>query len=314
MPVTDQAPALIPAHDQLPLDRLVALVDSSVGADGIDDGALLRVTGHPPQVGRLGLGGDHPLELLLGFTAPASWRALGIHCRARAYDLGSPNDLATPRPIPPRGDDPLPVIVTILVDRAGAGSGLLRRGSLATRLPGVPDGVVGDACRRALGLPTPAAPPSTAELWLRLWLDRVVEAAVFADGGHRSISWRDVAALHPAVPARPGAAGIQPDVSSGDVHLDDPEALAETTHVLARAWPWSRLRREPDVVDTARPPLPRPVAAWMDDGMFARWVLADLADLTTLSTSAAALLPPTVVAAIGQTVVAAGLPGWPCPN
>jgi hypothetical protein len=304
----------IRAAERLPLAHLVTLVDATATPPDAGDGALLRVSGHPPQVGLLGLGGDHPLEMLLGFTAPAQWQAVGIHCRARAYDVGPPDDTTGPHATTAAGNDSQPVVVTVLVDRSGHARGLLRRGPLATRLAGVPEGAVGDACCRALGLPTPAPPPSTVELWLRIWLDRVVEVAAFAGETDRLPSWEAVAALHPAAPVRPGGVTPRPDLDVGDVGLADPEALAETTHMLARAWPWDRLRRDPDVVDTARPPLPRTVTSWMDDGMFARWVLADVPGLGALSRSATALLPPPVVSAIGHTIAAAGLAGWAHPN
>jgi hypothetical protein len=359
MLLPDPADPTVARHTPLPLDRLVDAVDATMGTepDVAEGGALLRVTGDPPQVAALPLAGDHPLDMLLGFTAPVHWRAVGLHCRAVAYELqdgGRPGGDPAPSlpratsggacrpapPGPPRTSDPdraEPVVVTVLVDRSGGGSGLLRRASLATRLPGAPEGSVGDACRRALGLPTPPPPPGTAQLWLRVWLDRVVETVSAAGatpgagaagdigrvgnvgavgevgaGGAVELgaphTWRGVAALHPAAPARPHAAvtALAPD-RSGDVAFGDPEALAETTHALASAWPWSRLRREPDVVDGVRPPLPREVTAWMDDGMFARWVLADLPSLGWLRTAVHRLLPPDVAAAVDATVRACGL-------
>lgn len=315
MLLSDPAHPSVPHCAPLPLDRLVTAVDTTLGGrpDVVEGGVLLRVTGHPPQVATIPLEGDHPLDMLLGFTAPVHWRAIGIHCRARAYDLPGPDRGEGGRAVPdgPDGPEPPhPVVVTVLVDRSGSGSGLLRRGPLSTRLPGAPEGSVGDACRRALGLATPAPPSSTAELWLRVWLDRVVEAAGSGDDRDELTTWDAVAALHPASPARPTPAAAQPPTLPAGVGLGDPEALAETTHVLAGAWPWSRLRHEPDVIDTARPPLPRQVAEWMDDGMFARWVLAELADLGLLCRTVRALLPPGVAAAVDDTVQACGLHGW----
>jgi hypothetical protein len=51
----------------------------------------------------------------------------------------------------------------------------------------------------------------------------------------------------------------------------------------------------------------------MDDGMFARWVLADMVDLPVLARSLDERLPGQLVTAIAETVVIAGLP-WSGPE
>jgi hypothetical protein len=81
---------------------------------------------------------------------------------------------------------------------------------------------------------------------------------------------------------------------------------------LAAGWPWQRLRDDPEVIDTARPPMSRHLAQWMDDGMFARWLLNDTADLGRLSTPLSRLLPGPVVAGIAETVTTLGF-AWPPP-
>jgi hypothetical protein len=387
----------------LPLQRLVDGIDAT--PDPALTAALLRITDPPLQVGRLLLEGAHPLDVLLGFTAPASWVGLGLRCQGHAYDLGHPPDPlpsasrdddppgptadlpATPATIercrpdpgvvrpgpgerpasaggsgpaegPPSGHDgrrgagplsaasgpavvtaggggptgpggrsdpgqggasrddlvePVPVVVTVLVDRAGRGAGALRRGTLVTRLDGPPEGVVGDACRRALGLPTRPPPPSTVDLWLRVWLDRLVEALVFADDTDRFGTWSAVAALHPAAPGQPTSVRANPRSTRAPAPTADAYMLADATLQLATTWPWSRLRHEPEVVDTGQPPLPRHLTDWMDDGMFARWVLADMVDLPVLARSLDERLPGRLVAAIAETVVIAGLP-WGGPE
>jgi hypothetical protein len=67
--------------------------------------------------------------------------------------------------------------------------------------------------------------------------------------------------------------------------------VAEATRALAERWPWPRLHSDPDVVDTAEPPLERRIALWMDDGMFARVALAELAPLGVAARSVRLLLP-----------------------
>ena len=316
-PVPDLRPA---AHvTGLPLEHLVDEVDSTHPPG--PHATVLRVTERPLQVGRLLLDdGGHPLDLLLGFRAPPTWAAIGLRCQGHAYDLvderspaADPPPAAPPAPDPPTPDQrvvPVPVVVTVLLDRTGHGAGALRRGEVVTRLDGPPEGVVGDACRRALGLPTRPPPPSTTDLWLRIWLDRLIEATVFADDAGRFTCWAAVAAEHPAAPGQPTSLRANARSTREPVLTDDPYLLADATLQLAALWPWSRLRLDPDIVDTAQPPLPRHLTDWMDDGMFARWVLSDLVALDTLASAVDDLLPPAISAAIAETVTTAGST-WP---
>jgi hypothetical protein len=323
----------------LPLERLVDEVDRTHPPE--PHASILRVTERPLQVGRLLLDdGGHPLDLLLGFTAPPGWAAIGLRCLGHAYDLvdepppaagpigpteapepaepitpTAPAEPAAPDPPggPPEPDQrvvPVPVVVTVLLDRTGHGAGTLRRGDAVTRLDGPPEGVVGDACRRALGLPTRPPPSSTVDLWLRIWLDRLIETTIFADDAGRLTSWSTVAAEHPAAPGQPTSPRANARSTRQPAITDDPYALADATLQLADLWPWSRLRHDPDLVDTAQAPLPRHLTEWMDDGMFARWVLSDLVALDTLASAIDDLLPPAVSAAIAETVTTAG-GKWP---
>jgi hypothetical protein len=310
-PVPDLGPAPTGA---LPLEHLVDEVDRTHPPG--PHPTVLRVTERPLQVGRLLLDdGGHPLDVLLGFTAPPTWAAIGLRCQGHAYDLV---DERSPDEPPPAGDlhapdqrvAPVAVVVTVLVDRTGQGAGALRRGDVVTRLDGPPEGVVGDACRRALGLPTRPPPPSTTDLWLRVWLDRIVETIVFADDADELTSWPAVAALHPAAPGQHTSLRANPRSTREPAITANPYLLADATLQLAAIWPWSRLRRDPEVADTAQPPLPRHLAEWMDDGMFARWVLSDLVALDTLASTVDDLLPPATSAAIAETVTTAG-GTWP---
>jgi hypothetical protein len=316
-PATDARPT---ATTALPLERLVDEIDRR--HDSTLHATVLRVTERPLQVGRLLLGdGSHPLDLLLGLTAPPGWAGIGLRCQGHAYDLAvdprassdqPPPDLRAPSgpPAPDERVEPIAVVVTVLLDRTGHGAGLLRRGAATTRLDGPPEGVVGDACRRALGLPTGPPPPSTTDLWLRIWLDRLVEAVVFADDGGRFTSWAAVAALHPAAPGQATSPRANTRSTRQPPLVDDPYLLADATLQMAALWPWSRLRLDPELVDTAQPPLPGHLAGWMDDGMFARWVLSDLVALDVLASTVEALLPPAIAAAVAETVTTAG-GSWP---
>ena len=100
-PVPDVGPAPTGA---LPLEHLVDEVDRTHPPG--PHPTVLRVTERPLQVGRLLLDdGGHPLDVLLGFTAPPTWAAIGLRCQGHAYDLV---DEGSPDEPPPAGDLPRP--------------------------------------------------------------------------------------------------------------------------------------------------------------------------------------------------------------
>jgi hypothetical protein len=281
--------------------------DPAGDPDGDDAGAratsaaLLRVTApdaHPPgELAWCPLDERHPLDLLMGFVAPPHWWALGVSCHGLAHrvDEGHVVRAATS----PR------VRITVLIDRAGGGAGLMRRGEQLIPLPGPPDGVVADACRRALRLPTAPPPVTTVGLWTRCWLDRLVDTATATSaGGLRSPgcpsavdTWRAAARLHPAssiAAARRPTSELAPD----------PDALVDATRVLADCWPWSRLRADPAMLEVPGPLPDARVIAWMDAGMWARWLLAAFPGLDDLLDAVGSLLPPHLVRAVRQVVEA----------
>jgi hypothetical protein len=291
----------------LPLQDLVAGIDAALA--GRQGAELLRVTGDPPEVARRPLD-HHPLDLLLGFTAPQDWLALGVHCHGRARRL-HPHQPASVDDSKPSAR-PAGVMLTMLIDRAGRGAGTLREGEVVTQLPGPPEGVVGDACRRALGLPTAPPPGSTVELWFSIWLDRLVDTIAILGHPERYHTWQAIASLHPAVGGPNHRAQCAPTIPRTPASLPSRGSitLADATRRLAEAWPWSRLRAEPEVVDTPAPPLAAEITRWMDDGMYARWVLSEMPAMDDLSSAVDALLPASLCAAVAQTVVAAGA-SWP---
>ena len=289
----------VPPSPDLALAALVETVDATFAGLGAKApaSALLRVSApdaHPPgELTWFPIDPVHPLDLLLGFVAPAHWSALGVSSCGLQHQLGDDGRAV-------RGADPPRVRITVLLDRSGRGAGLLRRGAGLTALPGPPEGTVADACRRALGLATAPPPHTTVGLWTRCWLDRVVDALAGsggAGGGAGPPTWRDITRLHPASSAAS-------TLRSGVGRRPDPDALADATRALADAWPWARLRADPAVVDVPGPLPDARVAAWMDDGMWARWLLAAFPALDDLVDAACSLLAPDLARAARQVVEA----------
>jgi hypothetical protein len=289
----------VPPPPDLALAAHVDTADATLAALGAraPAGALLRVSASdadpPGELAWFPIDPIHPLDLLLGFVAPVHWWALGVSSCGRQHPIGGDGRVMRSAGSPR-------VRITVLIDRSGGGAGLLRRGEERTALPGPPDGTVADACRRALGVETAPPPPTTGGLWTRCWLDRVVDTLApssGAGGGPGPPTWRDLTRLHPAssvAATRWSGLGLGPDA----------DALADATRALADAWPWSRLRADPAVVDVPGPLPDPPVVAWMDDGMWARWLLAAFPALADLVDAACSLLTPNLAQAVKQVVEA----------
>ena len=272
---------------------LAARVDEADAAlaPTTSDAAILRVANlgadGPDDLAWFPLDGGHPLDVLLGFVAPEHWVALGVSTPGEAHPVGDDGRVV-------RSTDPSPIRVTVLFDRSGRAAGRLRQGGDVSAMPGSPEGVVADACRRCLGLATGPPPATTALLWTLCWLDRLVDAAGRAAASPRLASWAEVARLHPAASSPPP--GPEADVGH------EPGALAAATVLLAEAWPWSRLRADPSLIDVPGP-LPEPhVIRWMDDGMWARWLLSTFPTIDDLVAAVCGLLPDCVASAVVEAV------------
>lgn len=296
----------------------------AAGPSGPSTGA--RTEPAEPAMGWVDLGGVDLHDALLGFVAPDHWWAVGLHVAGSVIpDGGGQAGGGRARRHRPAG-----VRVTAFVARDGRAVSVVRRGRRAETIDEPPSGLVGDSLRRALRLPTPPPPDDTTGYWVALWLDRVVASAAAAPppgGSPEGRAWPSVAALHPAwAEAGAGAA--------------TPAGLAAAAGRLAARWPWPRLRFHlpatvaalsagltptpgaadvtptPEAADAAAldahdgpddalPGLPtRAVAAWMDDGMFARAVDGVLPPATELFEACAHLLPPGVVAQVAATIEA----------
>jgi hypothetical protein len=298
-----------------PLWTLVRAVDTIGAGARPGDGAVVRVATEPMTTGSpsgqltwFPLDGGHPLDLLLGLVAPPHWAALGICCSGEAHSLDIPGRTGPEATSP--GDDVTAglgrratgVRMTMLIDRAGATAGLLRQGDEVNPMPDTPGGTVADACRRAFGLPTAPPPASTTELWTLLWLDRVVaQVSSGARWQGRDAAWAHLASLHPAaVPlGRPRRDSRSAHQRGTDTPVDATE-LAARSRAHAAAWPWARLREEPKGLDLPGIELPVGLAGWMDDGMWARWLLGALPPAADLLDAVGALLPP----ALAEPIVA----------
>ncbi len=203
------------SSDQLPPATLLELVHS---ADAVDTGplpALIRVVRgrHGPVLELRPVPGD-PIDVLVGRIAPAATLAVGLRAPAHSHHLDEP------RPATPGR-------VLHLVDTRGRSVTLLPGTGPTDPVIGPTDapliGRVPEACRRQLGLPTPAPPPVDVTTIVDLWLTRLAGAAVRGD----VVRWSDAVAL------LPGASG--PTTTPGDA--------ARVLHRAASCTSWEQMRR-----------------------------------------------------------------------
>jgi hypothetical protein len=261
-------------------DRLAALAATVDAAHGTEPGNLVvqaSLVGHDEvELTLRPLGGLHPLEALLGWRAPLGCDVVGVRATGRAQRLDHPGPGAAEA-----------VAITFLAGRTGDDAGILRRGSTATPMPPDSAGLVVDGCRRALGRPTDPPPPSTLPLFTAVWLDRVMAMAA-TDPGRPD--WAAAARAHPA---------LEDDDEPPCLH---PRALAAAAVEHADRHPWPALRTQPWQTGLGRAAPSARLAAWMDDGSFARWTLASLPSTADLLADLGRLLSPGVVDAVATTV------------
>lgn len=209
-----------------------------------------------------------PVADLLGYEVPRHCSALAVVTEGDGRRLADGLDSTDP------AESPVVHRLAYVLDRRGrAGLAIRARGgrvTVDTFEHGAADGPSGrlvDVCHRALDLPTAAPPPDTARLWLASWLDLLLARAL---GRSRALTWADAVRLHPAV-----------SVLDRVEHrlLADPEVdgagVGRMTVALGRAVSWEELRRA--TADEAWAPhgLTPEQAAWMDAGMYARWVTGE---------------------------------------
>ncbi len=286
-----------------PLSRLATQIDDAFHDLSRDEPAqLLRVVANPDQPEAVELGllplepGDHPADIMAGFTAPAGWVAVGVVTTGHSHQL-DPADRGE-RPGRPTQPDAAsgPIRLTFLLNRTGEAISLLTPigspRSFRRVLDEPPQGVLADACRRVLGLPT-APPAEGPQVWLAArWLDRLLAEAIAEPGA--VATWEEAVRLHPLV-----VAGTTPS----------PEALVQLIDHAATSFGWEQLRLLATRSDAADPLVLPAVAAWMDSGCFARHVLSAELPIDLMLVELEGLAPESVVRAVKKALARRYPPG-----
>ncbi len=287
------------------LDRLVTLLDAAWSEQGwFQPHRLVTLEADPADPDAVLLGqrplpeADHPLDHLLGFTAPPGWLAMGLVCFGWARpatvldDATGLDDASAGRGAAPQRRRRRARVVT-LVDRSGnnQATATLDDGSVSDEPA---QGTVSDALHRCLGLPTAPPPASSAELFAVLWLEALLAAP-------RGISWADATALHPS---SAWLASLGRRAGSDD--------LATAGRALADKLDWPALRVA--AAGQSHHILVAPdLARWMDDGMFARWVLGRHRPVPVLVEELESTLAPAFYRRVRRTLQELGISGVTAP-
>lgn len=221
------------------LEGLVAAVDADAEERGWNEGhRLLRIEQADAEGADVGMKEieGHPLNTLLGFTAPPDWLAIGVVAEGWAASLD-----AGARPSQAKGR--MRMRSTTLVGRDGTVASGMRIAGEDFKQMGEGMGTILDALKRAVGVPT--APP---EVPFEGWVARMLLMLVIGDPprGHRRVPWTQ---LRPTL---------------------------ERYKELAEEGSWETLRGLAAKRDNVVTDLTRKEAAWMDEGMFSRWVVGGL--------------------------------------
>ena len=294
-------------RDAVAADAFVHLVADQLIADLRRDAlapSLVHVTDDGCdrlEIGVKPLDGHHPTDLLVGFTAPPDWHALGMATRGWAYHLAE-------RGSPTRHRARVQVVT--LVSRSGE---VAQRthvdddGDIAAALGAAPDGTAGeqmDLLHLALGQPTPEPPCDTDVYWVIEWLSALLQADA-ADLER----WDDVVAHHPAI-------GLVHRSAARTGHVDPAFAGHDWTELVRafhRAVTWSRLRALVELDRFSVPELVPSDAAWFDDGAFARFLLSRCPPLAMLRDQLSRHLSEPLAARLTAALDELGMPrsSWP---
>ena len=279
---------------QTDLDRAVEAFDFLVAERGWNEVPLLLRTrdGIDPDAGAelavRPLDG-HPAEFLLGFSAPLSWRAIGVSAEgwATQYEESPLGYTVTAS----AGDVRHRVRAITLVDRDGATAGLLRseNGRVDHDPPG--EGLVLDCLRRALGRRTSPPAVSVDLLFATLWLEAVVSVGQRTSG---PIGWAEAQALHPARKLLTGEA--QPSAYE----------VVEAARALGRVCDWAQVREQ--IIRGWDLGLEPRLAVWMDTGMLSRWLLDRRPAVAGLIANARRFATEATMSRIVKALTELGLP------
>jgi hypothetical protein len=259
------------------------------------------------------------LQDLVGWTAPLDCDAIGIvaaGATVRAVPLGRGGSVAGSEaptirppsglgPAGPIGRDASPTSATgpdcspavrlvAAVDRFGrCASRLTVDGTVHHEPPA--GGRMLDTLQRCLGRPTRPPDEDTTGLLATLWFAAIMAQPALGEG---RLTWTQAIRLHPA---------SQLLLASGTYFTH--RELTAGVDAAVRTLTWDVLRDATARRGTLGDLCPASLAAWMDSGIYSRWILGQLPDLETLAPATIAALRPSTARRLVDHVAASLQPG-----
>jgi hypothetical protein len=182
--------------------------------------------------------------------------------------------------------------VVCLMTRAGETAGYLRDNStILVREPPTVGRVV-DLMRRCFGLPTPPPELPSDVLLAHMWLNNVLSRASRAP---RLLAWREVALAHPVLEVAAAGGVVVPAAQ-----------YPRIMEVGAGIWDWRYLLTQAAAPGWLADLLPEGAGGWMDEGIFARWLLAAIPGADQLLDRIVPLIEPTAAKRLRSTLTRLG--------
>jgi hypothetical protein len=239
---------------------------------------------------------------LFGWVAPDDCTAVGVIAtgRARLVGDGAPVGSGGSHGLSARVNDAggvLALRMACVVSRSeGVGWWMeLPDGSAHSDPPAA--GRMLDVLLRCLGLPTCPPDVPASEIHSAAWLASVIEGGLASD---RRLTWSDVERLHPLARVLSGELGLHIEASSEGELLAEDE-LEGLLRIAAAAWSWEEIHAQAargELEAFVEPDL----AAWMDVGMLARWLLSMIPPADQLLEAARPLLVPSAARRLAHAV------------
>jgi hypothetical protein len=219
----------------------------------------ISVKDDPQGEGNFGLRFVDGSRGLLGWQAPRDCIAVGVVATGKAHVADTP--VEAPVPLAPGLIPGIRMCCLVARDGEVTWRMTLPDGRCFDDAPR--EGRLLDCLRRCFALPTSPPPAGPGHLLSVFWLGAIIDEDRRVD---RRLTWREISRLHPAAKMMSLPGGP----------CDDQQDVFDLVRAATSTWSWETLRKQAVEHSWAGDLVSSELAAWMDDGMFARWILAAL--------------------------------------